>query len=56
MTMLPPNTVATIRGEVRPNRVQEDQMSLGPASVRTPIISENSTSATSARIKRFLEG
>src|SRR4051794_3695241 len=53
-TMLPPNTVATMAAR-SPNRVSKTNSPCGPASVRTPIISENSTSATSALIRAFLK-
>src|SRR5215218_2492214 len=52
--MLPPNTVATMAAS-SPNRVSNTNSPCGPASVRTPIISENSTSATSALIRAFLK-
>src|ERR1044072_127417 len=50
--MLPPNTVATMAAR-SPNRVHQISCPVGPASVRMPIISENSTSATSAEMQAF---
>ena len=51
-TMLPPNTAATMAAR-SPNLVHQINCPVGPASVRMPIISENSTSATSADINAF---
>src|ERR1051325_8770216 len=48
-TMLQPNTAATMAAR-SPNRVHQISCPVGPASVRMPIISENSNSATSAEI------
>src|SRR5215475_10858097 len=52
MRMLPPNTAATIAARSS-NRVQKINCPVGPASVRTPIMSEKSTSAMAALMKAF---